>query len=66
MTHEEKIRVAEENSEVALSFTIGGIRYARCCVCGRTWNISKKWVVPSTGYLCPRCYGERRNVNVQG
>lgn len=56
MTLKEKLRVAEDNSEGAKSFTVGGLRYARCRTCGELWNISKTLRLRGTGYQCPKCY----------
>jgi len=56
MTFKEKLRIAEENSKGAKSFTVGGLRYARCRTCGKLWNITKKLRLRGTGYQCPKCY----------
>ncbi len=67
MTFDEKLRIAEENSHGALSFTVGGRRYAKCRTCGGIWNISKTLRIRGTGYQCPKCYYKekerRRNVS---
>ena len=66
MTFDEKFRVTEKNSEGALSFTVGGLRYAKCRTCGRIWNISKTLRIRGTGYQCPKCYYGGKKNNVQG
>ena len=69
MTLKEKIRVTEDNSEGALSFTVGGKRYAKCRTCGDIWNISRTLRIRGTGYRCPKCYYKEKERNrnaVQG
>ena len=62
MTIEEKLRIAEENSSGALSFTVSGLRYAKCRTCGKIWNISRTLRIRGTGYRCPKCfYAEKQN-----
>lgn len=34
---------------------------ARCVYCNEMWNVSWKQIIPSTGYECPACCGERKN-----
>ena len=34
---------------------------ARCVYCKKMWNLSCKQNIPSTGYECPACYGERKD-----
>lgn len=33
---------------------------ARCVYCKDMWNVSWKQNIPSSGYECPKCYGERK------
>lgn len=35
---------------------------ARCVYCNEMWNVSWKQIIPSTGYECPACYGERKTM----
>lgn len=32
-----------------------GLRYERCCLCNKEWNISKKCKTPDGDYVCPVC-----------
>lgn len=34
---------------------------ARCVICGMIWNISAHQRIPSGGYICPHCDGQRRS-----
>lgn len=34
--------------------------YARCTVCGLTWNISIGQKIPKGGYVCPHCDYRRK------
>lgn len=33
---------------------------ARCRQCNKMWNISTKYKIPKTGYLCPVCETKER------
>lgn len=61
MTKREKIRIARENVEPGKSFTVDGVRYAVCKMCGKEWNIPKYFDRQiRDGYVCPRCAGGKR------
>ncbi len=61
MTLEEKLKIAQENSGGALSFTVSGLRYAKCRTCGEIWNISRTLRIRGTGYKCPKCFYADKN-----
>lgn len=35
-------------------------RYEVCRQCGRSWNVSARYELPKSGYLCPQCWGKNR------
>lgn len=32
----------------------------KCVVCGHRWHVCRDKEIPSGGYVCPRCDGNRR------
>ena len=40
-------------------------RQETCRECGAVWNISKDTILPESGYVCPRCYGNRKRSKAQ-
>ena len=41
--------------------------YARCTVCGQTWNVAIGQQFPKGGYICPYCEAkQRKEVNPHG
>ncbi len=66
MTDKEKTDIARNNSGGALSYLIGGKRYAVCSVCSKEWNIPLYWNMNRKGsYVCPVCEGKRRKNEVR-
>lgn len=62
MTDKEKKDIIRGNSGGALTWIVGGKRFARCTVCGREWNIPLYWDARRTSnYVCPVCDGRRKN-----
>lgn len=35
--------------------------YARCTICGQTWNVAIGQKFPKGGYICPRCESKRKD-----
>lgn len=50
----------------SLSYIENGKRFAECIKCKNIWNIAKGQIIPSNGYICPKCYMQGRRNDVQG
>lgn len=52
----DKLRIARDNAEGAVSYTVNGVKFARCRVCGREHTIPRYWDFGRCkNYVCPKC-----------